>query len=617
MKKIIIALLLSVLIISGCKSTKPQEPETPVPVKEADASYYVEQLREFKPGTKNPGNKTANKDFDEFLQGVFEEKVGDYFLEFHYNIYDYRKMGLEKPEVTLGEYKYELNEEEVAYHTDLLKELRSYDYTTLSYDQQYDYDCLEFDTLCRLADLYFYKYNFLLKAGQGVPDSLSSYFTDYTFYDEESVVDYLKCISEVPRVYDEVLTYTEKQAKDGYPMLDEWIDYYKELCTSFIDTGEKNDLITSFDRRIADVEGISEEKKTEYIKQNKDLILNELVPAHQKLKEQVEQYRGKTKVEDYRYCNMDKDYADYMYMAKGSSSYTAQEMLTILTDALSLLEAEYMSAIEQEEPFQKTIDAVEGKYEIFTQENAETLAYLAQHINEYFPETEEIKYTVEYLDPETAPETLAAYYWQAPIDNDEQNIIRVNPNNKDPLTYRPYGTMAHEGMPGHMYQIIYYHRQDPSKFRLLLFNNLAYLEGWAEYSSYYGYRMAGLNDDLTASVMFYDANSYFLEYSIIDIMTNYFGYTAQEICDFFTENSIFAQDVDYYEMAQKVFTEYSGQYFPYGFGMSFLFDLREDVSSKLGDSFDYVAFHKAILDSGIAPMNVLKESVYEKLNIKQ
>ena len=617
MKKIIISILLSILIISGCSSSKPTEPETPVPEKTVDASYYVEQMRDFKPGTKNPDNKTPNKDFDQFLDWVFEEKVGDYFLEFHYNIYDYKAMGLEKPEVTLGEYKYGLNEEEVAYYTDLLKDLRAFDYTTLSYDQQYDYDCLEFDTLTMLADLYYYRYNFLLKAGEGVPDSLSSYFTDYTFYDEESVIDYLKCVSEVPRVYDEVLACTKAQAEDGYPLLDEWIDYYKDFCDGFISTGEKNDLITSFDRRISELDSISDEQKADYIKQNKDLILNELVPAHQKLKEEVEQYRGKANIDDYRFFAMDKDYADFKYMAKGSNSYTVDEMMAYLKDALFLLEGEYIEALDQEEPFKKSIAAIEGEYEIFTIENAEVLAYLAEHINEYFPETEEIKYTVEYLDPETAPEGLAAYYWQAPIDNDEQNIIRINPNNQDAMTYRPYGTMAHEGLPGHMYQIIYYHRQDPSKFRLILFNNLAYLEGWAEYSSYYGYQMAGLNDELAASVMYYDTNSYFISNSIIDLMANYYGYDAKQIYEFFNENSIFAESEEYYEVAREIMIDYSGQYFPYGMGMSYMFDLREEVKEKLGDAFDVKQYHKAILESGIMPLDVLRESVFERLNIAE
>ncbi|MBQ6494085.1 MAG: DUF885 domain-containing protein [Erysipelotrichaceae bacterium] len=610
MKKTII-ILLCILFLAGCTGKK-EEPEVKI-----DGAYYVEQMRNFKPGNKNKGNTEPNKDFTQYLDWLFEEKAVSSFLDFHFNIYDYKALGLEKPEAVLGQYKYGLDEEQIKYYTDVLNDLRAFDYDSLSYEQQYDYDCIEFDTLCQLASLYFYRYNFCMKAGESVLDTVMGYFTDYTFNDEEAVVDYLNCLNDIPRAFDDALTYTKQQADDGYPLLDEWVNYLQETCDSFISAGEKNDLILSFDRRIESCEGLDEKAKEDYKNQNRQIILEQLMPAYKKVKEDVEQYRGKANEDDYRFFVMDKDYADYMYMSKGCSSYSADEMLQIMTDGLSIVEAEYVSSLYEDGSFEKTIAALNGEYEVFTMSHEDTLAYLYEHENEYFPELGEVKYTVEMLDPENAPSTVVAYYWQAPIDNDDINIIRVNPNNDSEITYAPYGTLAHEGFPGHLYQIVYYHKQNPSKIRLLLVNNLAYLEGWAEYASYYGYRMAGLEDDYAASVLFYDTNEYFFEYSIADLLTNYYGYTAEEIRDFFNENSINCYSLEYYEALREIMIEYSGQYFPYGLGTSFMLDLRDQAAQKKGSDFDIVALNKAILDSGIMPLNVLKSSVFERLGIAE
>lgn len=607
-KKVIICIILAVLVLSGCNKKEPIH---------TDGAYYVDQLRNFKVKDKNINNTKNNEKFDQFLEWVFEEKVVSDFLDFHYNIYDYEKMGLKKPEAELGQYKYGLDEEQLAYYNDLLNDLRAFDYESLSHDQQFDYDCLEFDILCKLCDICFYKYKFYLKSGEGVPDTLPSYFTDYTFNNEEAVTDYLKCLADIPRAYDDILAYTKAQADDGYPLLDGWIDDYQDTCDSFINSGENNDLIKSFDRRIDECGFLSEESKASYKQENKKIVIEKLVPAYKKLKEEIEQYRGKANIDDYRYIEMDKDYADYIYMCKSSSTYTVDQMIQIISDVISTLQAEYMTAIYEEEPFMKTIRALEGEYEIFDMPLDKQLEHLYKHTNEYFPELEEVKYTVEYLDPDNTPTGVAAYYWLAPIDNDNQNIIRVNPNNKDDMTYRPYGTMAHEGFPGHLYQTIYFHRQNPSKFRYVTFSNLAYLEGWAEYSSYYGFRMADLNDDLAASVMFYDANYYFLENSLIDLFVNYCGYSAQDLYDYFSENSIFPYELSDYEHARDIMIQYSGQYIPYGFGMAYMFELRDVVAGEHGENFNIKEFHKAVLDSGIMPMNILKASVYEKMNITE
>lgn len=617
MKKII-TIILCISILCSC-SQKPVEPApepTPEPAQEIiyDGAYYVEELKNLKIRDKNRENDKPNAEFADFLLGVFEEMaVGD-FMEFHYNIADYKALGLEKPEPKIWEYHYGNDEELMSYYTELLSDLRNFDYDSLSYEQQYDFDCLEFECLCKMADICYYKYHFYLRPGDSLLENIASYFTDYTFNDEEAIKDYLSCLKDVERACNDVLTYTAAQAKDGYPMLDEWIDAAQETCDNFINSGDHNDLIMSFDRRLDKCDWLDEKTREAYKTENKEIVKS-LFPVYGKVKDEIEQYRGKADKENYRLAQLDKNYAEFVYMKEGSNNYSVDDMFAVLNDAYSQLEAELLSSSYDQDSWAKVKAADNGEYEVFDLPMEDMIKYLMDHIADYFPDIGKLEYTVEMLDPESAADSVAAYYWQAPIDDDTQNIIRVNPNSKSDIPYAKYNTMSHEGVPGHMYQLVYSHKQKPSPFRILLFN-LGYLEGWAEYSTYYAFRSAGLDDDYAAASIYFNVNDYFLENSLVDIMVNYYGYSAQDIHDFFVENGLYEYPLEYCELLKDVMIEYAGQYIPYGVGMSMLFELRDAVAEDSGDAFDIVAYHKAVLDSGVMPFQLLRESVYQKLNLE-
>ena len=46
-------------------------------------------------------------EFDEFLQNEWQDTVESDYLTMHSSVYDYRSLGLEKPEVTLGDVNYD------------------------------------------------------------------------------------------------------------------------------------------------------------------------------------------------------------------------------------------------------------------------------------------------------------------------------------------------------------------------------------------------------------------------------------------------------------------------------------------------------------------------------
>ena len=144
MKRIskLLSILLVLFILVGCGEDSSPSAE----------NYYLSQLKNYEVREKN-STLDDNKDFDLFLDTIFDELVSDNYLYMHFNVADYKAMGIEKPEVGFGHIVYGVDQEEFNKTEKQLEELLAFDYDKLSLRQQYDYDLLHYsllETLCGL-----------------------------------------------------------------------------------------------------------------------------------------------------------------------------------------------------------------------------------------------------------------------------------------------------------------------------------------------------------------------------------------------------------------------------------------------------------------------------------
>ena len=610
MKKLLV-ILMTLLLLVSCSGKKGKDE-----AKKAGMEYLAKLKAYETRGKRSENDNTANDpDFEAFLDKVFKEGMEGDYLTLHFSVTDYKKLGLEKPPVDLGELKYGFDEANFKYYEDQLKELQSFDFDKLSYRQQYDYEALEYSLYETLADLGFYQYSFLFSTASCLPENIVSNFTDFTFYDEESVEDYLTCLADLDRYFDDALKYTADQNKDGYGLLDPWIDWTQETCTDVTRKSEDNAFITTFDDRMADLDFLSDAQKAEYSAKNKEIVLNEVLPAFSKVKDELEQYRGKVKMDDYALCNLDKDYAELTYMLYGSSNKPLEEVWQELKDNLDTLESEYVSCFYDPVSYAKYMAAQSGVPESFTLSEKDTLEFLRNNLGDYYPDLGDVDYDVAVLDPDTAPASAVAYYWSAPVDNPNQNIIRVNPNHID-SGYSAYGTLSHEGFPGHLYQHVFYQRTNPHNFRSVI-GFIGYTEGWAEDAHRYALRLSGVDDDYAATAMYIDNSAYFPVLSLIDLGVNYFGWTAQDIVKYFnTQSQLFSFDEETAKYYREVVIEMPAVYCSYGLGSSAFMTLEKNTKATLGDRFDYVTYHEALLKNGPLPFNILQNAVDEYIASK-
>ena len=171
-----------------------------------------------------PAAADTQADFDKFLQEDWEETVESDYLTMHTSVYDYKSLGLEKPEVTLGDIDYEEFKESVDSAQETLDKLHAFDPEELSDSQKYDYYIYEF-YLESLRDLYKYpNLNDMFRPYTGYLTNVTDYFADFPFYEKEDVEDYLTLVAEIPDYIEQMKTLTREQAEQGYFLDDYSVD---------------------------------------------------------------------------------------------------------------------------------------------------------------------------------------------------------------------------------------------------------------------------------------------------------------------------------------------------------------------------------------------------------
>lgn len=588
MKRIskLLSILLVLFILVGCGEDSSPSGE----------NYYLSQLKNYEVREKN-STLDDNAEFDAYLDTIFDELVSDNYLYMHFNVADYKAMGIEKPEVGFGHLVYGVDEEEFNKTEKQLEELLAFDYDKLSLRQQYDYDLLHYSLLETLCGLEYSKYNLIFSSSSQFSDGIVTNLMEFAMYDEESEKDFLVVLKDVPNYINEAIEYSKQQSNDGLYHSDDMLD--EEI--SYIDT-----LISSNGKSIYE-----HYKEYDIYPEVKELVENEVIPAFVTLKDYLKTLYGKTTSDKLTLCKIDEGYAEYTYLINSSSN---RDITDIYNDLVEL----YFDWIYNFIGIYQDDENVLDKYaeyiktnEVLNLSSEDMLEYLRNNSSERYEYLEDANYVVSSLD--TLGNTTLGYYVSPPIDNLNQNVIRVNAkidsDYYDQMSV--FEVMAHEGFPGHLYQNIYFQQTNPHKFRATQ-SFVGYTEGYADLAAYDALEMLDIPNEYKgiARIDSITFNSHIL-YSIIDLGVNYFGWNVKTLAkklDNLMLDSSMAQDL--YDTVVAM----PGVFVRYGVGFVNHINLRKKAMDELGDKFDYVAYDKAIVENGPLPFAILEGVVEDYIN---
>lgn len=544
--------------------------------------------------------ETESDRFEQFMKERFAEVMSSDYMNMHFTVKDYEAYGIEKPEATLGHVTKQDYADSVQSAKDDLQELEKFDYDRLSDAQKTDYDVYR-HSLQETIDLSgYWQMDDFFNDATGILNNLITTFTEYVFYQKSDVDDYLQVLSSVPAYLDDAIALTKEQAAAGFFLSDAQLEDANEAIDRFLEKTDDNALITVFNENMDSLDFLSEDEKETYKAQNREQIQNAYLPAIRKVKTVINDLAGSRNFEGglCNYGETGKAYYEALAKSKSSTTMSVQEQFDFLNTFLSELIDNYIEVL-------KANPSVDEDYERETVDVTtpeDILRQLQENMQDY-PEGPEVTYKASYLDPSVANDSIMAYYMEPPIDALYDNVIKINKDNiADANTL--YGTLAHEGFPGHLYQITWFLNTDPNPLRAAL-SNIGYTEGWAMYVEVNQYARSSLSQSVAQMHAIETTLGYVMD-AAADLAVNGLGYTEEDLAEWMDDLGLNSDNAEsLYDFALSA----PGQILPYGFGMAKFLTLKAQAQQALGSAFDIKAFHEVLLKGGDRPFEMVSRDV--------
>lgn len=600
--KKLLTLSLILFLLTGCV-TNNSEVKT-------DSNYYLNELRNYKVKEKNINNTEDNKEFSEFEDEVFRFLMSLDYLTLNSQVYDYKALNIEKPERVLFELNYG-ETDNVEKYEEFLKRLESFDYNKLSYSQQYDYDYMRYDMITNILGEYYLIYEQMFNISNDIIGNVIVNLEEYRFTNKEALDDYLELLDSFPACFESALDFTKKQYENGLGLTDTVIEYNVDEIDTFIE-GDINDnqLLLSVYSAIdsADIDVNKDEYKTKI----KSAIEEKVIPTLVSVKEELETYKGKTSDENTILCNINKDFAEYVFYSITSTNENPKDYYNELKEFVAGEINTVYAGIYDEEAISIYGDVYDNGLDVANNSYEKIIDYLKVQSKKAYPDIGEIPYTIKKLDY-IVQDTVLAYYVPMPVDNIKLNTIKVNGKNIEDGSLDLYTTLAHEGIPGHLYQFYYYALTNPCKYRMAS-SQIAYVEGHTVSAQREALNWIGIKNSNAINFLKYDTSYYFFLYSLVDIGIEYLGLSQDEIINDLVEIDPTIDGTAGFDELFSFMVGCPGQYLSYGGGGFNFARLRNNAENELGNKFNLVEFNKTMLKNGPLPYALLKQNIDEYIN---
>lgn len=546
--------------------------------------------------------ESSDRQFRTFTRSLFQTEVSANTISLHYTLRSPSDYGIADIPATYGN----LSSDPIAAKAsvrNVLSSLQEFDPGTLSSENALTFKIL--DTYLKNASTGtdYLLYQEPLGPVSGIHTQLPVLLSEYSFYDTQDVETYLALLKETPSYFDSVIRFEQKKAASGLFMPDYQADSVLDTCQSFIDMGKENYLVSTFNERIASLDLLPENKKDSFQKENMKLVTEEIYPAYQNLITAIKSLKGKGMNEQgLSHFPYGKKYYEYL-VRQTTGCNESISRLRLMTRAQIL---EDLSAMQK---ILFPADAALTQASVLEQTSPDSmLDDLRSKITDTFPEIPDVDFQVKYV-PESMQDYLSPAFYMIPaIDNLTENVIYIN-NGQTASGLNLYTTLAHEGYPGHLYQTVYFSASEPDPIRSIL-DFGGYVEGWATYAEMMSYYLAPLPK--TEASLLQKNNSVILGlYALADMGIHYDGWSVTDTVRFFSDYGI--NDPNAVQSVYKLIIGSPANYLKYYIGYLKFYELKKEMADALGNQFSQKEFHRAVLDVGPAPFEIVYDEVEKNL----
>ena len=551
--------------------------------------------------------QTEDQRFQTYTNELFRQELSGNTLSLHYTLKNPDTYHIMDTPVSLGSYQTDASYV-CASLENSLSLLHSYDKSKLSENHQITYEILEAHLTSSLRESQYLLYEEPLAPLTGTQAQLPVLLSEYQFYKKQDIDTYLALLGEIPEYFASILTFEEEKAKQGLFMSLSQADAIIEECETFINLQENNYLYSSFSERIQSLD-LSPKITDAYIEKNSDCIKQYVIPAYEQLKQGITSLR-ETGTNSGGLCHLPKGipYYESLVATETGSSRSIPELqqLTkkqIKEDLFSIQKT--LSDISDDQPSPSS-DFFKSQGVVLEDSNPSAiLSSLKSNLSGHFPAPPNVNVQIKYVSKEMENYLSPAFYLIPAIDNTEENIIYINNGHmSDDISL--YTTLAHEGYPGHLYQTTYFAGQNPDPIRNLL-DFGGYTEGWATYSEMLSYYFAPIEKP-QATLMQKNTSILLGLYALADMGIHYDGWSLFDTIAFFRGYGI--TDTDAIEEIYDLILSDPANYLKYYIGYIEFLELKKEAITLWGEDFSQERFHKAVLDIGPAPFDLIRKHIF-------
>lgn len=546
------------------------------------------------------------KDFDAYIEELPTLMLSDDNMNLEFTFRDPSKYGFEETLLSLpygDENDYKESKKE---NDKILKELKLFDYEKLSDSQKLTYDVLV-DYLQRNA--YQYEYydldNSYLGSFISFQAQLPLLLSEYTFDRQNDLDSYFHILETAKETFLKYAQNERERQEKNSGLAKDILQKTIEQCQNYT-ANDDNYLIERINQRIDQISFLNDEEKAAAKQKNQELVSINLKDAYKALEQELTSITPTNQENKGLYFSPNgKDYYEAMLKGRIGTDMSIDEVKSYLEKKKNKLLQEAIGLAMSNPQLAEVTDFSDVVYSNF-ESASQTLDYLKTAITTDFPKIDNLNYEIITVPDAWKDNFSPAAYLQGKIDApiETPELIYINGDYSQNL----FGTIEHEGYPGHMYQHTYFKQQKNIPTVRYLMDYNGYSEGWATYVEWNGYKYAPVEDKALIEYKSLNERLTAVFVCLMDIGIHYDGWDYDDYKDYWNSNF---GEVNEETMLQQynLFLETPTNYLQY-YLSGFLFqDLYDKAESELGDKFSAVDFHDVILSTGPASFNILEKQV--------
>jgi uncharacterized protein (DUF885 family) len=568
------------------------------------------------PSLTDSETELEHSDFDSFLEASFRSLMirdPETVLE----------LGLSEVYQTPTDQLTNISDEYVretqALEADILSQLRKYDRSGLTAEQQLSYDIYAWYLGDRVNGQAFMYDDYPVNPTVFSEHlSLLQWFTDLRpLKNLQDAQDYIACLRQVDTKFNQLIDNLERREENGAMLpgfLVNWI--LSDLGDIASSSASLTPYYLSFESKVNLLAEIAESDRQSLLNDAEDAINTSVIPAYQSLVNYFEHLQGVT-TNDAGVWKFPDGEAYYAYALRHftSTDLSADQIHELGLQALDRIHADMRTIFDQlGYPQEEDLPSLFARV-------AQDSGYasgdeIVQGYEEIISAADQKTVSAFDLQPNIGVIVVGGptggYYNAPAVDGSRPGMFYAQDTGQVAKFGMP--TLAyHEAIPGHHTQISIAQQLDLPSFRKGS-DFSAYVEGWALYAEHLAYELGFYEDDPYGNLGRLQAEAFRAARLVVDTGLHAKKWSFSQAVDFMVANTGMTEYMLQGEVSRYI--SLPGQATAYYIGYTRIMELRQHAMDLLGDQFDIKEFHNMILGNGAMPLDILEQVVNNTIQTK-